>query len=146
MKAAVKKGLIGVGVVGLVAALWAVESHQSSQKKVSTTVQTTRKKDFGFKFKIDECLTQTTATGEKKDFILVDVDDSNTYVLANAEQYFNGPHPLVEEQLVKQSAAELDKTSVAGVSCEDLQKKYVSAPTAQAEEVLEKPQVKAKKK
>lgn len=145
-----------VSVLGIVAVLGGLivlgtvlsKKHGAKTEKApSFTVEQTRKKDYGFKLKIDDCVSES-----QKDLIVVDVDNSNTYVLADAKQYFQGPHPITEDQLVKISAAELDqKQDVVKVSCADLEQKYLVSELPKAEDaptakVAQPTQEKKKKK
>ena len=118
-------------VVGLAVVIGAIVlSNKQSQKATLTevkpqptfTVQETRKKNFGFKLNIDDCFTK-----DKKDYIVVDVDDEKTYVVASAKQYYSGPYPITETQLEKIDAKDLDsKDVVVKKQCSEMETKYTA--------------------
>lgn len=94
--------------------------HKDSIKLETFKISNVRKKDHGFNFKIDDCL-----TSDDKDYIVIDIDQKNMYVFANAEQYYNGPFPITEKTLIKENALLFDKKkNNKNVSCNELSKKY----------------------
>jgi len=95
------------------------EKPKDSSKEVYSVIET-RKNDHGFRFKLNECLIK-----DKTEYMVVDIDDNSIYVLAKAEQFFKGPYPLTDKDLVKVGVQETDKdTSINPVSCSDLKVKY----------------------
>lgn len=90
-------------------------------------VQEGRKLDFGLKYKVNDCLSEGGA-----EWLVVDVDDDTTYVLAPARRFYMGPHPLLDEDLRKVAATELDAKESSKQSCGDLELRYrAEQPAAQ---------------
>lgn len=125
MKKKVLAVLVLIAVVGSGVLLLKNQKKAQPQIKVSDkpvfTIQESRKVDLGFKLKLDECFEQ-----DQKQYILVDVDNNDTYVLAEAKQYFVGPHPIKEEELIKKNIKEYDQLSVSKLDCALLEQKLTS--------------------
>lgn len=118
-----KKMLIGLSlsIIVLATGVFVLKNKkQGTEIKVSNkpvfTIQETRQRDLGFKLKLDECIQE----GQNK-FILVDVDNNETYVFANTKQYFAGPHPIKEEELIKKSIKEFDNLVISKLDCAKLE-------------------------
>lgn len=119
-----KKNLIVLILTGLLLAtlvFWIKNQKKEETPKTEPvfSVIETRKNDYGFKFKLNECLLK-----DEKEYMVVDIDDSNTYVLASAAQFFKGPHPLTDKDLLKVAVKEVDESSATPLSCGDLKLKY----------------------
>ena len=120
------RGFIGVGLIVACSLLYISNKHRHGSD--SSTNTSSRKTDFGFKYKVNNCVSE----GDKT-MVLVDVDNNSTYVFADAKQYYAGTKTITENELIKISALEFDKKQdVSLLECRDLLDRYASeeAPLA----------------
>lgn len=117
------KLLITIATLSVIALGVALSSSLWLITKTPPVLQTKKRVlDHGVKLKINDCVEISS-----QEMIVIDIEEKQTYILADAKQFYVGPFPITESMLKKIAVKDVDSTEISKLECRELEAKYFAA-------------------